>query len=70
MAKTEQINAVRAVARALFETVKEAGAEGAPAGPMYAACMCTGISLDQFEQIMGALVRTGQLRKEGHVYYA
>ena len=53
---------------ALFETVKEAGPRGAPSGPMYAACMNL-MSLDQYQTIMGILVKSGKIRLSNHVYY-
>jgi hypothetical protein len=59
-----------AVADALEQTVKEAGPDGAPAGPLYLACMEHGCTLGQFEGIMGALVDAGRLRKQGHLYFA
>lgn len=55
---------------ALYETVVETGERGAPAGPMYAAFMSTGLSLAGFEAIMAALVKAGKVRKVGHCYYA
>ena len=64
----QQIQAVREAGKALVATVKEMGAGGAPSGPMYAALMGK-LSLNQYEVIMGTLVKHGYLRKEGHVYY-
>ena len=57
-----------AIVLALLDTVKEMGANGAPAGPMYAAVMGH-MSLDTFESAMSLLVRSGKVRKEGHVYF-
>ena len=65
----DQIMAVREVARAILDTVKEAGPCGAPGGVMYAALMGAGCSLSQFESIMGTLVRAGKLRKDGDCYH-
>lgn len=67
-ATTEQIQAIRAIAKALLETVQEAGEQGAPSGPMYAAVMGK-LSLDQYTRFMDGLVKAGHLRQEGHVYY-
>lgn len=64
-----QIQAVRKVARAIVETVREMGPMGAPAGPMYAALMAKGCTLSQFDAITGGLVRTGQLVRRGNVFY-
>jgi len=54
--------AMRAVLAVVLEAVKAAGPQGAPAGPMYAALMAQGCTLDQFQAIMGALVKTGKVR--------
>jgi hypothetical protein len=64
----QQIQAVRAVARSIVATVREVGT--APAGPMYAALMSKGCTLNQFQQIMNQLVRAGFLThdEEGHTY--
>lgn len=64
----QQIQAVRAVARSIVATVREVGT--APAGPMYAALMSKGCTLNQFQQIMGQLVRAGFLThdEESHTY--
>lgn len=65
-----QIKTLRLVASAIIETVEASGHTGAPGGHLYAALMSTGMSLNQFEQIMTALVSKGFLRKEGHVYFS
>ena len=64
----QQIQAVRAIASSIVAAVREVGA--APAGPMYAALMGQGCTLNQFQQIMGQLVRAGFLThdEEGHTY--
>lgn len=64
----QQIQAVREAGKVLVSTVKEMGAGGAPAGPMYAALMSK-LSLNQFNTMMDTLVKHGYLRQEGHVYY-
>ena len=61
---------LRKIAEAIIESVREAGPMGAPAGPMYAALMSYGFSLDNFEQIMSGLVAAKMLRKSGHLYFA
>lgn len=58
------------VAVAIYDTIKEAGPNGAPAGGLYAALMERGASLESFEKLMAMLVSTGRVRKSGHVYYA
>jgi hypothetical protein len=57
------------VMAALYETVKEAGSEGAPSGPMYMAANQSGISLDQYQRMMDLLTERGLVRKAGHVYF-
>jgi len=53
----------------VVETVKESGSMGAPGGIMYAALMAQGCTLEQFEQIMGALVNAGRISKSGDCYH-
>ena len=66
----EQVRALKAIADAIIETVRESGPLGAPSGVMYAALMAQGCSLDQYQQIMAGLVRAGKLRQSGHCYHA
>lgn len=68
--KQRQVEALRALADSIIEAVKAAGPSGAPAGPLYAALMACGMTLDQFETIMNVLVRVGKLRKSGLLYFA
>jgi hypothetical protein len=58
--------------QALLETVQEAGANGAPAGAMYVALMSQwpNMTANQFNQLMGVLVKAGRVRHSGHCYYA
>ncbi len=65
----EQIKAIREVAGAIIDTVKASEPLGAPGGTMYAALMAHGCTIQQFEQIMGGLVRANLLRKQGEVYH-
>ncbi len=58
------------IANAIVETVKEAGDQGTPGGVLYAAMMAHGASLEQFEQLMAALVAVKKLRKRGDLYFA
>jgi len=64
-----QKQAVLAAIGIIVETVEEMGELGAPEGPMYAALMGAGISLDQFNQLVALAVKTGKIRKSGHVLY-
>ena len=62
--------ALLAVANAIVESVAVAGAAGAPSGLLYAALMGHGVSLENYQIIMGVLVETGKLRKAGDLYFA
>jgi len=66
----KQMQAIRAIADAITESVKEAGELGAPSGIVYAALMTYGCTLNQYQQFISALVRTGKLRQEGDLLYA
>lgn len=65
-----QKNALQQICDAIIESVKAAGAMGAPGGILYAALMTQGCTLNQFDSIMGALVRLGKLTKQGQCYFA
>lgn len=54
---------------AVVAAVKDAGPGGAPAGPLYAVMMSTGMRLEQFERMMDLIVQSGRLRKSGHLYF-
>ncbi len=66
---TQQITALRAIANAVLETVKESGSLGSPGGHLYAALMAHGCTLHQFEQIMSGLERANYVRKSGECYH-
>jgi hypothetical protein len=53
----------------LASTIKKAGPEGAPEGPMYAAMMQAGYTFENFERAMSLLVKKGMIRRSGHVAY-
>jgi hypothetical protein len=57
------------VAIAIMETVGEAEPDGIAAGSICAALTEQGYSLDQYEQILAALVARNFLHKQGDVYY-
>ena len=65
----EQQQALKGICDAIVETVK-AMPLGCPAGELYARLMAHGCTLDQFENLMGALVNIRMLRKSGHLYFA
>ncbi len=58
-----------AVLAAIVSTVKEAGPEGAPNGPMYLAFMEAGGSIDQWNRIIEVLCERKILRQSNHVLY-
>lgn len=60
--------AVLQLVRAVFETIKEAGDQGAPGGHLYNALMGI-VNIDQFQQIMSILVTSGRVRKQGECYF-
>lgn len=64
----QQIAAVRFVANAITDTIKEAGPLGAPGGVIYAALSAQGCTLQQYEGIMGGLVRAGVIKRDGDLY--
>ena len=65
----EQKRALIVIVSAITETIKEAGELGAPGGVLYAALMSQGCTLNQFESIIGALVRLGRITKDGDCYH-
>lgn len=67
---SEQIKALKAIADAIVESVREAGALGIPSGHLYAALMVHGFTLEQYEQIMAGLVAAKMLRKQGQLYFS
>ncbi len=66
-----QSEALRLIVSATVEAVKAAGPHGAPAGVIYAALMHQGCTKNQFDSLMGALVRKGKLTHdpESHLYF-
>ena len=69
MTKHPQTQAMLQVLMAVIETVKEAGPLGAPSGPMFAAFQARGCTLSQYQQIMGALVKTGKVVLRNDCYF-
>lgn len=61
---------LKAICDAIIESVKAGGPLGTPGGTLYAALMAQGCTLQQFEQIMAALVSAGKLEKRGELYFA
>lgn len=67
--RKESLIALVQLCNAIVDAVKEAGPQGAPAGPLYAALMTAGCTLEHFEYLMGVLVSAGRLRKSGDLYF-
>jgi len=65
----QKTQALKMIADAVIESVKAAGKQGAPGGPIYAALMVYGVSFEQFQNLMDALIRIGKLRKSGNLYF-
>jgi hypothetical protein len=59
-----------ALSKVVEETVIEAGPDGAPSGPVYAALMTVGVTLPVYESIVDALIGLGKIRRSNHVLYA
>lgn len=68
MASAQEKQAILDVCKIVLLTVKAAGNDGAPAGPMYAACMHT-MSLESFNKLTSALVQSGYMKKQGHLFF-
>ena len=70
--KATKVEMLHKLLIALLETVNEAGPNGAPCGPMYAAFMhaIPQMTAEQFNQLVSVLVQAGKVRRSGHVLYA
>lgn len=69
MSTAAQVRSLGAVARAIIETVREAGPLGAPAGIIYAALSAHGCGKDLFDWLMQVIVDEGLLTKRGDCYH-
>lgn len=65
---SQQAQAMRALLGMFIEAVKAGGSSGAPGGVLYSAVMDK-LTLNQFNQIMAALVATNKVRKSGDLYF-
>ena len=65
----QQIMAVQYIAASIIDAVSQADAMGAPGGVLYAAIMDK-LTLDQFNQITGALISKQLLTRTGERYRA
>lgn len=66
MTNEEQIAVLLAV-KVLVETVKEAPGGWAPKGPCYLAFNMQGVTLDQFNNLVGACVNLGFLKSTSEI---
>ncbi len=64
------IEAIRAIAAIVVETVNEAGPQGIPSGHMYAALATTGMNLDNYQALIHTLAHNGQIQVFGNVLKA
>lgn len=69
MMTQEQRKAAIMVINAMLETIKEAGEQGVPLGPMYAAMMSHGMSYDSFMQVISTLERIGKIKVSNNCAY-
>ena len=70
MPKTATRDPVVEIAAALLEAVESSTSSfGVPGGHLYAATMSI-LSLDQFQAIMGVLVKIGKVERHGECYRA
>jgi hypothetical protein len=68
LSRAQQVDALRQMLDALIEAIALGGADGVPGGILYASLMGQGCDLRTFERLMGILVDSGRVRKDGHVY--
>ncbi len=69
MNSTQTLSAVKKILNAFIETISEAGTQGAPIGPMYAAVMDK-MTLQTFNAVIDALVQTGKIKRTGDVLFS
>lgn len=70
MDKSKAFNALIAIAELIRESIEAAGPKGMPAGHLYAHLMVTGCDLQTFEALIGTLVRTGRVERDGDLLRA
>lgn len=56
-----QLNAIKIAVEVILDIAKDAGPMGAPSGVIYAAMMGHGMTLNSYQQILGAMQRTGKI---------
>jgi hypothetical protein len=71
MTRADAVKILAATVDAVIDTVIQSDQTiGAPGGALYAALMTQGMSLEYFEAMMSAIVKTGKLVKRGDCYFA
>ena len=70
LTKAQATAALVAIANAVTAAVHEAGADGMPATMLYLTLTQHGCTFEQFNALMGALVKARRVRVTGHTYYA
>lgn len=70
MTSTQATAALKEICDTIVSAVKAAGPMGCPSGNLYAVLMTAGCTMEQYDQMMGALVKAGKLTKQGHLYFA
>lgn len=65
-----RVKAALAVLHTILETVKEAGEDGVPSGPVYAALMASGLTYTGYTSAINLLVKAGKVRESNNVLYA
>lgn len=66
---TQQARAAMELMRAVAETIREMGPEGAPSGVVYSALMGFGVSLSTYTTIVSKLVEWGFVKQVNNVLY-
>lgn len=56
--------------KAIYQTVREMGAQGAPEGPMYLACQEFGLTLEDWQTLTQVLFDAKLVRRESHCLFA
>ncbi|CAB4120840.1 hypothetical protein UFOVP2_18 [uncultured Caudovirales phage] len=54
----------------VIDTIRAAGNNGMPSGHLYAMLMMTGIKIDQYNEMINALITLKKIRQSNFVLYA
>lgn len=57
------------VTKAVMETIKDAGSEGAPCTAIYLALQSKGVTFNAYEKIIAGLLNLGVVKKSNDVLY-